>query len=546
NELAAKAIQASVAVVINQTDTTGLRLSITEPKDGYPDVDPTGAAYDLNTGYPTPYDEPLDSNLQATLWGSHLKDNNTHNGFATIHLERLADPRAAHDPVANPYIVVDSSPIALTTVNGVTDLEDNSPHSDVKEQTKNVLLATNERGEHNDGAGVNNLWRQEPIGDGLSAPKVQQSLPLPSVVNPELYWFAEPLHHTLGYLNDPFQDFTASTSTRYRGMPKSPFPWLTWNNRPFVNELELLLVPAVRPSRFLNHPTVRPSPADSPVFGISSATSTNTPYTSNTAVPFPHLSNFFQSTDPLPKLYPVLDFVTVPSRFAGAQHYVSGLTAPDHLKPTYREPGKINLNTIYSERVFRGLMNGFRASDNLWDQFVISRRGYGTSADPAELDSATTLTPTRFARPFRSSTAHELRPTAAAPSVGADREIESTLLRADPTSTETPLFAFDSSDQINDTDRNPYFRHQGLMRLANLTTTRSNVYAVWITVGFFEATPNATITGGYRLGRELGVETGEIKRHRAFYMIDRSIPVGFVRGEDHNVENTIMLQRYIE
>ena len=51
---------------------------------------------------------------------------------------------------------------------------------------------------------------------------------------------------------------------------------------------------------------------------------------------------------------------------------------------------------------------------------------------------------------------------------------------------------------------------------------------------------------GYRLGQELGTETGQIERHRAFYIIDRSIPVGFQRGEDLNVEDTILLRRFIE
>jgi hypothetical protein len=51
---------------------------------------------------------------------------------------------------------------------------------------------------------------------------------------------------------------------------------------------------------------------------------------------------------------------------------------------------------------------------------------------------------------------------------------------------------------------------------------------------------------GYTLGRELGVDTGEIERHRAFYIIDRTIPVGFQRGKDLNSEKAILLNRFIE
>ena len=51
---------------------------------------------------------------------------------------------------------------------------------------------------------------------------------------------------------------------------------------------------------------------------------------------------------------------------------------------------------------------------------------------------------------------------------------------------------------------------------------------------------------GYALGPELGFDTGTTTRHRAFYVIDRSIPVAFEPGEDHNVDQTILLQRMIE
>ena len=87
-------------------------------------------------------------------------------------------------------------------------------------------------------------------------------------------------------------------------------------------------------------------------------------------------------------------------------------------------------------------------------------------------------------------------------------------------------------------------------------TTRSNVYAVWITVGYFEVyagdrpygstTPDAIYPDGYQLGRELGSDTGEIERHRAFYIFDRTIPVGFQRGQDLNVDKAILVNRFIE
>ena len=98
-----------------------------------------------------------------------------------------------------------------------------------------------------------------------------------------------------------------------------------------------------------------------------------------------------------------------------------------------------------------------------------------------------------------------------------------------------------SHDNARDATRNAYFYYQGIQRMGNLITTRSNVYAIWITVGFFEFDP---VTGN-RLG-EVGFDTGEIDRHRAFYMFDRSIPVACEPGKNHNVDQAIVLRRYLE
>jgi hypothetical protein len=133
-----------------------------------------------------------------------------------------------------------------------------------------------------------------------------------------------------------------------------------------------------------------------------------------------------------------------------------------------------------------------------------------------------------------------------------------------------PLFSESLSEPHVDAERNPHFFHQPLTRLGNLTTTRSGVFAVWITVAYFEVEPapawNDPNTGpatqakfggdrtlydqvypeSYQLGQEVGIETGNTRRHRGFYIVDRTLPVGFKPGEDLNVENMIRLRRRIE
>jgi hypothetical protein len=183
--------------------------------------------------------------------------------------------------------------------------------------------------------------------------------------------------------------------------------------------------------------------------------------------------------------------------------------------------------------------------------------------------------PTRIANPFRSfAGSFLLPPTNARPSATPDLNlpdiveegVNATLLRANyqnpPTTLEQrqPLFANTTAGEFNNSNKNSFFRYESLQRLSNLTTTRSNVYALWVTVGYFEVEKfdryDPLLPGqefhehvyqdGYTIGQELGIDTGDVHRHRAFYVIDRSIPVGFVPGEDLNTEEAVILRRFIE
>jgi hypothetical protein len=179
--------------------------------------------------------------------------------------------------------------------------------------------------------------------------------------------------------------------------------------------------------------------------------------------------------------------------------------------------------------------------------------------------------PSYFTNPFRSFAGAALTSSIYADSTlngGSPgtplRDIDVTFLRPSALNTAggapatTALFDFPGMGgasaswlAYNDPTRNPYFRVQNVSKVTSLLTTRSNVYAVWITVGYFQVIPDTTgnltvYPDGYQLGAELGSDTGDIRRHRAFYIFDRTIPVGFQRGEDMNVDNAVILRRFIE
>ncbi len=101
--------------------------------------------------------------------------------------------------------------------------------------------------------------------------------------------------------------------------------------------------------------------------------------------------------------------------------------------------------------------------------------------------------------------------------------------------TTVTLFNDDESNQ-----RHPFNDLYPISRLQKLVTERSNVFAVYTTIGLFEYDP---VTGN--VGKEFGVDSGEARRFKAFYVVDRSVPVGFRIGEDHNITNTILVRRIL-
>ncbi len=275
-------------------------------------------------------------------------------------------------------------------------------------------------------------------------------------------------------------------------------------------------------------------------------------------------------------LYMMLDYLTVPSRFIGSETVLnptvfkfvnngSGLypfVPPFNTVSNYRDPGRMNINTITSMQVLSALLGGPNGQPGppatLYENFVNSRRGDGDTSQSLITQKSVTY-PTSVAAPFRGAASADLVPVKDM----LHPRVNATLLRPNSAG-QAPLFGSNSNVDFNSIDpkRNSYFYYDGLERIGGNVTTRSNVFAVWLTIGYFEVLPwpqpgingtgpftaadYAAHADGYQLGAELGSDTGEVTRHRAFYIFDRSIPVGYERGQNHNVNRAILLRRYIE
>lgn len=576
----------------------GMNVSEPMPRNGTYYVEPrVGDAYaDLmqpfNSGpmnpnftYNTPFDEdaayagPLRSHPDRVRTG-------TRSNFRSMFLQRLANPLAAWNPEpndpefglyfdnnlpVNPYITVDWASIDLTVFSGdqkndeqitvgmnppewIDENSDPNPYNTAPAE----MFQTRRRGDPAAAGAMatfdNHFW--PPRAKAVQADNARTG---DGDQN-----FNHRLTHNLGYLNvSTYGPVLVTPPAGYVGAPQTPFPWLAWHNRPFANPLELMMVPTSSQDK-LCYEWGLAQGSQRIYDGSLSATPADT-----ARHPYSYLLNFFMTSPnntvgEAPHYYRLFDHVETPSLFTGNEKwynpsaFASGGTAAASFRPPYnrlsrfREPGRININTIFDYQEWQAISKGFPAySDSgFFDTFVTSRRGYVANA------STYGDYPSIFNNPFRGGAAADFAVNL--PDFGDYRRtgVEAGLLRPHPTAisvaaADRPLFAFPSANGFDDTSRNPYFAMKGINRLSNMVSTQSNVYAMWITVGYFYTEPapggvSAVHPDGLRLTQEVGSDQGTIERHRAFYLIDRSLPVAFEPGENHNVDRLFLIRRFIE
>lgn len=264
-------------------------------------------------------------------------------------------------------------------------------------------------------------------------------------------------------------DVTVASPAAFSGTNAA---WFVWPNRPFVSAAELLLVPqgdAVGILTGYAKPTVAAN-------DLLTLTGTNLPL--------------------------LMESVHVPTRFAAihttinesgtaalANNGIYPETTPVNQISSYREPGRVNLNTITSDDVWNAVVAGPLATS-------------GTTANPVK-----TRTGANFVTKPAKTMLDVLALTASGTTAIKDTNLALTAIQ----------------------NRNPLHEIYTATRLANTATTRSNVFAIWVTV-------RESIAG----------DPDSVKLHRGFYIVDRSIPVAYDPGQDHNVWDCVVLRRIIE
>ena len=381
----------------------------------------------------------------------------------TILLQRLAcaalpPQEDPNQPRYNPYVTVDY--VTDVAVNDAVDNDNAGPHA--------ARLPVEQRA---------SVGRNQPYAADRSQQVPQK--PMTALT-------AQP-QQTLFKVN--VQSLDAATNRGKTNPPTTtgywPYDWLTFCDRPLVSPMELLVVSAFKPHELTQQFAQGTDPA-----------------TGRPTQRFGHLAPWFDNNV---RIFRLFEFLSA--------------TSPMQWVPVGgRTTGRMNINTMFDPEIFSAL--GDKAPNHFYsqtdiDQFylkMLASRTVDPSGRPGPGD-----------RPFRGmamahSTGDAQYPTGAG--------IEDTLLRPDPADANPNQAQrrrlFEPQTLNANANGHPYIKYEFLKKVCNNFTTRSNIFAVWLTVGFFEVLDDGVGGGPPRLGAELGRAENRQKRHRMFAIIDRT------------------------
>ncbi len=475
----------------------------------------------------TPRDMPYDAD-DANRWtglcnGKGLGDDFEQGGYRIVYLQRLANPYKAYNATTNPYITVDQMPVDLYSYNGRQNkfadykngIERGKKATEADElayKHADVFIKSRQRGETQIFAGSTcaNFWNAEKIPgqtNKTASSKLSLSTSGGSGRGAVYGALKTNFYHSISKFEPRFYELVSTTvsgTTTPASLPsyKSAAPYY-FPNRPFNSVMELMLVPQVSAFHLTSSDNAinKPSSAD-----LSSGSLPNYLHPTGSDGNIDFLSESGSK---------IFDYVRVQTPFVvtpmnvNTYSFGSGAsTATSNYRWSFREPGKININSISHPAVWAALL-GLDSEDK-----ANSIAGLAADMYNNYWGKAFTENPGARPRTFGSSAANY---------IAANYQI---------------FQMNNNAKQCQSAANSVYFQTQLMQRLSNLTTTRSNVFAVWVTVGFFE------YQGG-SIGKEYGLDNGSRQRYRAFYIIDRTRPVGYSPGKRMNADQTIILRRYL-
>ena len=532
-------------------------LSLSDPDGGYTydpeDVDRTQATdgITLDTPLDTPFDaEPpsgnRDRNDMEAIWTNGIKQDGNYQ-FRVLKLQRLADPLSSFHETANPYVSIDVANVDLLSFNGMQENPENVVEPDIDDslgtryslKAPGTVMGGIERGEqvaHEDSPESARRQLYRALGridindqsDVKAVPGDGHNFSYRFTAGNIAERGSSDRHESLGMRNASYED-------------KNQFSWLMWNNRPYANKMELANVPMLSSEGIVRH--FNRSESETDELGTNEQADRAFSHFFGDDQ-FGHLMAFGsveRSGCTSPNRFDwIWEFIEVPNRFFGSETWLAtrdndgepifveasgalkfNLHPPMHSIPNFRYPGKINLNTIYVPAVWDGLVRGF--SDLQFEDF--------------RADRDTVIGASDVGRHYATAEAAEFTDDPNALRKGADANLFRT---TEGGGKLTDGVNNDEHGAGTDVKASAPFRNEFRTRLGIAATTRSNVYAIWITIGYFEVDDLG------RVGPEIGSEDGTVSRNRAFYMLDRSIPVASEPGENHNVDNAVLTRTIIE
>ncbi len=280
--------------------------------------------------------------------------------------------------------------------------------------------------------------------------------------------------HTFGSANSPIA---------------SPFNWLFHPDRPLISPMELLQVSGYRPhmltQKFVTGTAASPQPYTHRVHWFD--------------------ENLAAGTNQSNRLYRLFEYLTTRDIAAGMN--LGGRVA-----------GKININTVYDPETFNALAdpsspptsNHFSPADvtAIFNNLLQSRMpgDMANGIPPGQ--------PSLQDQPFRGfTTGYSTGAAIGDTQYPNGSGIQNTLLRPVPGGGPTSPRLFQAPSLAGQA---PYLQDELLTKIARNVTTRSNTFAIWITIGFFYVSDDTVRPV------KLGAEVGAQYRHNIFVVVDRT------------------------